>query len=116
MSNSPVSLCIVGLGWWGGEIAKAAAKIKNCKIAACYARTPATREAFSKTHGCRAMESWEAVLQDEEIDALILTTPHSTHARMVVEAASAGKHVLVDKPFVLHVPRWPARCRRLQKC
>ncbi len=104
MSNSPVSLCIVGLGWWGGEIAKAAAKIKNCKIAACYARTPATREAFSKTHGCRVMESWEAVLQDEEIDALILTTPHSTHARMVVEAASAGKHVLVDKPFVLHVP------------
>jgi predicted dehydrogenase len=61
------------------------------------------------------MESWEAILQDGEIEAVLLATPHSTHARMVEEAASAGKHVFVEKPLVLHVPegqRAIAACER----
>jgi predicted dehydrogenase len=115
MTHGPVRTCIVGLGWWGGEHAKAARRVENLHVTACFAPTPARRDAFAAEHGCRAMESWEAVLRDPEIEALILATPHSTHATLIEEAASAGKHVFVEKPFVLHVPdgqRAVAACER----
>jgi predicted dehydrogenase len=41
------------------------------------------------------------VLEDSAIDAVILTTPHSQHCSQVVQAAAAGKHVFVEKPFTL---------------
>lgn len=115
MKHGPVRTCIVGLGWWGGEHAKAARRVENLQVTACFARTPGKRAAFAAEHGCRPMESWEAVLRDPEIEALILATPHSTHPKLIEEAASAGKHVFVEKPFVLHVPdgqRAIAACER----
>ncbi|MEE9275727.1 MAG: Gfo/Idh/MocA family oxidoreductase [bacterium] len=115
MEGAPVRACIVGLGWWGGEHARAAKEVGGIDLAACFARTKETREAFAAAHGCRAMESWEAVLRDEGIEALLIATPHSTHPAMVEEAASAGKHILVEKPFVLRVregQRAIAACER----
>ncbi|MEK6709296.1 MAG: Gfo/Idh/MocA family oxidoreductase [Nitrospinota bacterium] len=115
MAKGPVRACIVGTGWWGGEHAKAARRVENLQVTACFSPAAPRRAAFAAAHGCRALESWEAVLRDPEIEALILATPHTTHARLVEEAASAGKHVLVEKPFVLHVPdgqRAIAACER----
>jgi predicted dehydrogenase len=114
-STNPVRACLVGLGWWGGEFARAAEKVDGFQFTACFARTADTRNAFAEKHSLRALESWEAVLKDPDIDAVLLATPHSTHARMVEEAASAGKHVFVEKPLVLHVPdgqRAIAACER----
>jgi predicted dehydrogenase len=38
-----------------------------------------------------------------DIDAVVIATPHSTHADLAVDAARAGKHVFVDKPLALTV-------------
>lgn len=103
-STNPVRACIVGLGWWGGEFVNAAKKVDGFQFTTCFARTAETRDAFAAEHGLQSLGSWEAVLQNSEVEAVLLATPHSTHARMVEEAASAGKHVFVEKPFVLHVP------------
>lgn len=114
-SEDPVRTCLVGLGWWGGEFARATKKVAGLEVSACFARTRETREAFSAEHGCRPVANWEEALADTGTEAIILATPHSTHARMVEEAASAGKHVFVEKPFVLHVPdgqRAIAACER----
>jgi predicted dehydrogenase len=43
------------------------------------------------------------LLFDSEVEAVLVATPHSTHADLVVEVAAAGKHVFVDKPFTLTV-------------
>lgn len=43
----------------------------------------------------------DAVISDSEIDALIITTRHDSHARMVNRALAAGKHVFVEKPLAL---------------
>lgn len=115
MSEGDTRACIVGLGWWGGELVSAARKAEGFSITACFARTPATREKFGADHGCRPLESWDAVLRDPEIDAVILATPHSTHAQMVEEAAAAGKHIWVEKPFVLHVPEGQRALAACQK-
>jgi predicted dehydrogenase len=55
------------------------------------------------------------VLADPEVEAVLVTTPHSAHAAQVVAAAAAGKHVFVDKPFTLTVAdarRATEACRR----
>ena len=41
------------------------------------------------------------MLDDPKLDALVIATRHDTHARLVVEALKAGKHVFVEKPLAL---------------
>jgi len=43
------------------------------------------------------------MLADPELDIIVICTPHALHAPMTLEAANAGKHVLVEKPMALTV-------------
>lgn len=97
-----VRVASVGLGWWGGVLAEKGAAA-GLDIVSCFARTPAAREEFATRHDCRPAPSWDQLLSDPDVEAVILATPHSTHADLAVEAAAAGKHVFVDKPFTLTV-------------
>lgn len=92
----------IGLGRWGQMLAGKTVDA-GMEIVGSFARTPETREAFAETFGGRPAESLDELLTDPDVEAVLLTTPHSTHADLVVEAASAGKHVFVDKPFTLTV-------------
>lgn len=44
---------------------------------------------------------YQRILKDPEIDAVIITTRHNLHAKMVLEALSEGKHVFVEKPLAV---------------
>jgi len=97
-----LKVACVGLGWWSEELAKAVhGKTGKLLIVGGAARTAAKRAAFAERFGARGFDSFEAVLRDPEIDAVILTTPHSLHAEHVIAAAKAAKHVFVEKPFTL---------------
>lgn len=98
----PLRVASIGLGWWGGNLA-GKAKEAGLELVTCFARTKESRDEFAETHGCRAAESLDALLSDDEVEAVIIATPHSTHADLTSEAASAGKHIFVDKPFTLTV-------------
>jgi predicted dehydrogenase len=98
----PLRVASIGLGWWGGNLA-GKAKEAGLELVSCFARTKESREEFAETHGCRAAESLDEILSDDEVEAVIIATPHSTHADLTIEAASAGKHIFVDKPFTLTV-------------
>jgi predicted dehydrogenase len=90
------------MGWWSDELADAVqGKSDAIRIATCFTRSAEKRAAFAAKYGTQTHESYEAVLADDGIDAVILTTPHSTHAEQVIAAAAAGKHVFVEKPFTL---------------
>lgn len=92
----------IGLGWWSDELAGAVqGKSDKIQIASCYSRSPDKRAAFAAKFSTAEHPSYEAVLEDATIDAVILTTPHSLHADHVRQAAGAGKHVFVEKPFTL---------------
>jgi predicted dehydrogenase len=92
----------IGLGWWGGMLATKA-RLAGLEIAGCFARTKDHREEFAETHGARPASSLDELLSDPDIAGVLIATPHSTHADLVAEAAAAGKHVFVDKPFTLTV-------------
>ncbi len=100
--ENKVRLGSVGLGWWGGVLATAAATIDDVEIAGCFARSSEGREEYAAEYGCAVFDTLEGLL-DSEIDGVMIATPHTTHADLVVAAARAGKHVFVDKPLTLTV-------------
>ena len=92
----------IGLGWWSNELAAAIqGKSQRIGIVSCYSRSQERRHKFADTFKTGTHETMEALLADRDIDAVILTTPHSLHGEHVIAAARAGKHVFVEKPFTL---------------
>lgn len=104
----------VGLGWWSNELAKSIQGISGLiEIVSCYSRNQSRTKAFAKEFDTNRHSSYEELLSDESIDAVILTTPHSLHAEHVIEAANSGKHVFVEKPFTL---TYESARRAIQAC
>jgi predicted dehydrogenase len=90
----------IGIGWWSDVLAEAVGRTAGkVEIAACYTRSEDKRLAFARTFGCRAASSLQEVLADDEIDAIINTTPNHVHLETTRAAADAGKHVFLDKPI-----------------
>jgi len=98
-----VGLGLVGLGWWGGVLADGVAAGQDAALVSCFARNPENRSTFAAARGIRAADSFEQMLDDDEVEGILLATAHESHADLIEQAAGAGKHVFVEKPFTLTV-------------
>jgi predicted dehydrogenase len=97
-----INTAIVGLGWWGKTLVESAQGSDFIHFVAGATRTVSPEvKAFAETHKLRLSESFEALLKDSNVQAVVLCTPHSMHAQQVIAAAQAGKHVFCEKPFAL---------------
>ncbi len=96
-----INAAIVGLGWWGKTLVESLADGSDAmRFTALTTRTVNDDvQAFAKEQKLRLVDSYEAVLADPKIDAVVLATPSSGHARQIVAAAAAGKHVFCEKPL-----------------
>jgi predicted dehydrogenase len=99
MAFEPVKVACIGMGWWSDVLADAIERSGKLQIVACYTRSAQKRQAFATKYGCRAAESYDAILQDRAIDAVINTTPNNVHSETTCAAAKARKHVFLDKPI-----------------
>lgn len=97
-----VRLGFVGLGNWGSVLAAAAERSGRASITAAFARTEKSRIAFGERFKARPCSTFEELLE-QDIDGVVIATPHSTHAGHVAAAAAAGKDIFVEKPFTLSV-------------
>jgi predicted dehydrogenase len=98
-----IRAAIVGLGWWGKTLVEAVQQDSDrIRFVAGTTRTitPETR-AFAEAQKFTLADSYEALLANRQVDAIVLATPHSMHAQQVIAAAAAGKHVFCEKPFAL---------------
>lgn len=72
-------------------------------LQAVMSRTGATAKAVAERNGAAyATTDYDAILADPDIDLVIITTRHDTHAGLTLQALRAGKHVLVEKPLALN--------------
>lgn len=90
---------IVGLGAGAPPHAKSLQDLGDIvDVRGVYARNQTTSEAFGKKYGFPVSESYQALLDDEKLDAIILLTPPNARKELVEQAANAGKHIFMEKP------------------
>ncbi len=95
---------VVGTGWWAtythipGLLAYPAAE-----LVALADRDPERLAVAATAYGIvRTYEDHRAMLAAEQLDGVIVATPHATHHAIVRECLEHGLHVLVEKPLTLH--------------
>ena len=99
-----VRIALVGLGRWANAHAAAARRSAAIEIAACFTRTADRRRAFAGEHDIPwPAPSYDAILDNPDVDAVVLSTPNDVHVEMSLAALASGKAVLVDKPVAIDV-------------
>lgn len=96
-----LNAAIVGLGWWGQKLVQAAEGSQLIRFARAVTLEPELAREFCQARKLALGASFDEVLADPQIDAVVLATPHTTHRALVEKAAAAGKHVFCEKPFAM---------------
>ena len=93
---------IVGLGWWGKNLVKAAREFgAPINFVRGVTLEPDTVRDFAAEHKVAIGTSFEEVLADDQVQAVILATPHTKHPEQVKALAGTGRHIYCEKPFAL---------------
>jgi predicted dehydrogenase len=97
-----LNTAIVGLGWWGKTLVKAARDFgAPINFVRGVTLEPNTVRDFAAEYKIAIGTAFEEVLADAQVQAVILATPHSKHRAQVEAAAAAKKHIYCEKPFAL---------------
>jgi predicted dehydrogenase len=97
-----IKAAMIGLGWWGKHsIDCVQEKSKKISFVAAMSRNTDQHSDYLNEKNITAMNSYEDVINNNSIDAVVLTTPHSLHTDQIIQAAEKGKHVFVEKPITL---------------
>ena len=101
---------IIGCGMIAEFHTRAINEIPGARLAAACDRTLANAQKIAKMAeaGCETYTDVDAMLEDPEIDVVCVCTPSGAHRDPAVKAALAGKHVVVEKPLEITVPRCDA--------
>jgi predicted dehydrogenase len=101
MSEKPLRIGILGAARIAPmALVRPARHVEGVQVAAVAARDPRRAQEFARKQGiARALDSYEALVNDPEIDAIYNPLPNSLHAKWTMAALAAGKHVLCEKPF-----------------
>ena len=93
---------MIGLGWWGTHVCKAlSASSKNIHIVRGVDLEPESKADLATEIGFELSSDYQDALDDDNVDGVILVTPHSTHEALVLRAVEAGKQVFCEKPLSL---------------
>jgi len=98
--TTPVRVGVVGLGYWGPNLARNLAAIPGCQLAwLCDADEQARARLAPFFPDARLTADLEDLLGDEQLDAVVLATPVPSHAELATAVLQAGKHCFVEKPL-----------------
>src|SRR5438128_1866751 len=98
--NEAIGVGVIGVGYWGPKLVRnfmAAPGARMQWVADLEIRLlDDVRTAFPQM---RTTRDYRELLAADDVDAIVIATPVSTHARLATEALRAGKHLLVEKPL-----------------
>ena len=99
-AGRPLHLGLIGLGYWGPNLMRAAAELDDARLAAVCDLDP-ERLALARRRDprVRTTASVPELLGDPTIDAVLIATPIASHHELAMRCLRAGKHVFVEKPM-----------------
>ena len=95
-----VGLAIIGsTGIIGRVHIEAMRGLSSCRLVGIHARRQGPLRQQADELGTRMYATLDDALNDEDVDAIVIATPHPSHLEITTRAAAAGKHVLAEKPL-----------------
>src|SRR3712207_2859498 len=96
----PVSLGVVGCGYWGPNLVRNFRTLPNCRVKAMCDTSEARLKHMRTVYpDVPAMSDYEEFLNGIELDAVVVATPVKYHYPLAKAALLAGKHTLIEKPM-----------------
>jgi predicted dehydrogenase len=92
-------VALIGCGTVGQRRARVIGRAGEAMLVVAVDRDLARAREVGAAVGCRADTDWRAAVVREDVDAVIVSTPHDALAPIAIEAMRDGKHVLVEKPM-----------------
>jgi predicted dehydrogenase len=94
-----INVGIIGAGSFGEAHARAIAELSNVQVVAASRTNRDALEAFAQRFKVKGYTDYREVLDDKRVDVALIATPHHLHTEITIEAAQAGKHILLEKPM-----------------
>ena len=92
-------VAVIGLGNMGKHHARNYFEIPNADLVAVCDADQTRANQFADQFKCKAYTSLESLLESEDLDAINVTSPTSTHFKIAKLAIESGLHVLIEKPI-----------------
>lgn len=101
--SDKLSWGILATGNIAHTFAKGVAHSKTGEVLAVGSRSLEKAEKFAEEFGIpRCYGSYESLLEDKDVQAVYISTPHPMHAEWAIKASEAGKHILCEKPLTMN--------------
>lgn len=97
-----VRVGLIGSGFVSAIHAESLRRVPGAVLVAVASPTPGNAERFAAAHGIpHHATDYRAVVERPDVDLVVLGLPNDVHLEVVLAAAAAGKHVVVEKPLAL---------------
>ena len=101
MGTEKVGLAMIGCGQIAQAHLRAIAANPHAQLVAAMDIVEDRATEVAEKYNARAYKSVKDVLADDDVEAVVLPLPHHLHCPITIQAAEAGKHILVEKPMAL---------------
>ena len=98
--KKPISVGVVGCGYWGPNLIRNFSGLPNCKVKmVCDSLENRLVHLANIYPGLETTRNFDQMLERDDIEAIVVATPVSTHFEMAKKSLLAGKHTLIDFTF-----------------
>lgn len=98
--NASIRIGVVGTGYWGKNLLRNLSAM-GVLAAMCDSNHDALKGFAQQYPDAKPYADFDAMLADQNLDAVVIATPAETHGALAERALQAGKHVFVEKPLCL---------------
>jgi len=91
---------VIGAGSWGKNHLRVFSKLPEAKLVAVCDKDGVKAKELGEKYGITRYSSFKELLEGEQVDAVTICTPTTTHFNIALKALECGKHVFVEKPMV----------------
>lgn len=94
-----LNVAVIGVGSWGKNHARVFKELELTNLVGVYDLDAKRAQNLAKEHNTTFYSNLEDMMKSEEVDAISIASPTSTHAEIALMAIENGKHVLIEKPM-----------------